>query len=108
MDDDLNVFGIMGICILVLLILGYFLIYNPFIKVRDGCWSWERETIEKNYTLYDYNYTCDKIRDMLLIELYPDLVLQTKDVYCKENLIYETNVSYVEFDFREDFKKECL
>lgn len=92
----------------------YYGIYNPIIKVKDGCWSWERETIIEVFSLIDdYNLICKDISEAILLELYYpmedntfiDTITYTK---CKDKEIYITEKKCFSNCFKEQYKERCL
>jgi len=91
----------------------YFGIYNPIVKIRDGCWTWEKEEVIKPYSLIDdYNFTCDEIKDYISLELYYnskgkyfDEIIYTK---CKGKTISNKTYSCYRGCAREQYVERCL
>ena len=105
---------IIVISIILLCFLGYFVIYNPIIKVKDGCWSWEREEVIEHFSLIDdYNMTCEQIKDELTLELY---WIREKDEFkkeiiytmCGDKILSEKVIVCGKNCFKEEYVERCL
>lgn len=112
--DEMSEMIIILIGIIVVIFFGYFIIYNPIIKTVDGCWSWERKTDTKNFSLVDdYNFTCKNILDYISLELYyPIEDNEIKDyvsyTICKGKVINERVYYCLNDCFKNQYKERCL
>ena len=103
---------IVAIIILIVFIfimgISYYVVSNIFHKSTQGCYDWERVEVTKSYNLKELGYSCDEIRDIIIIEIIPEIAYSTTDYYCKGKLIKEEKSTYLIAGIREAYSKECL
>jgi len=107
--DEVESMFLFLVAIALIIAIGYYGIYNPVIKISQGCWSWERNKEFTNYSLIDYyNLTCENIRDIILIGAYPELEYARTQTFCKGKLIKEDVSTYFISGFKEEYTKRCV
>ena len=92
----------------------YIAIYNPIIKLKDGCWSWEREEVIEHFSLIDdYNFTCEQIKDGLILEIYYPMnenKFKKEIIYtmCGDKILSEKVLVCGKNCFKEEYVERCL
>lgn len=98
----LTVFGIIFIIFVGVLVHG---------KITTGCWGIGEEKVTEFSLIKDYNYTCADLKDMILLETYPNnLNKSTTGYYCKGIKYegYEEQGHFNFYDIKREYAGNCL
>lgn len=102
---------IMTLSVIAMWFLGWLVVYNPIIKIKDGCWSWERqEDIQVFELRKDYNLTCEDIRDFIILDLWDskEYVEYVEIEKCNGKVVSLNQVVCDRGCFRKNYAQGCL
>lgn len=94
---------------LILFVFTGFVAYsNPTDYPIDiGCFIGARSKQVTTYSVGDY-YTCEEVRDMILLDVFPYIAREKIDYFCKGEIEDTTYSNFYVSDYIFYYRQECL
>lgn len=108
---DFEEVALIIIAIIILIVFYWYVIHNPIVRIKDGCWTWQREKTNETFSfINDYNYTCESLRDVLILGLSYDIkeIGRIDRTICKGKILKEKNITFNQGILDEEYVKRCL
>lgn len=110
MNNDFEIVIIVLVFFFILFLFGFYVIYNPIVKIKDGCFTWQRDNNFSNFSLIDdYNYSCinlDKIIDFNLYNKVDEVLIQTTT--CKGKFIKDKKRYFTMEKIKNEYFERCI
>ena len=93
---------------LILLVFAGFVAYSNPTDYSVGCFVTGRSKQVTTYSVGDF-YTCEEVREMILLDVFPyDVAKEKIDYFCKGEIEDTTYHNFYVSDYIFYYRKECL